>query len=109
LLAVALFTICGAGKMGDLRAQKVSARGQQRPPGRMSHNTCPARLPGSAVVDPEDLRSVDGQLTVDLTLHNYKEADGSTRYCYMTPERKRVAQSAAESGRSSDSQSEERP
>jgi FtsP/CotA-like multicopper oxidase with cupredoxin domain len=36
------------------------------------------------VGEPEDLRSVNGELTVDLTLHNYKEADGSTRYCYTT-------------------------
>jgi len=88
LLAVALLTVCSAGGIGDLRAQKVSARVHQRAQGQMSDNTCPARLPGSTVVDPEDLRSVNGELTVDLTLHNYKEADGSTRYCYMTPDGK---------------------
>lgn len=40
------------------------------------------------VGEPEDLRSVNGELTVDLTLHNYKEADGSMRYCYITPDGK---------------------
>jgi hypothetical protein len=70
LLAVALFTVCGARGIGDLRAQKVSARVQQRAQGHISHNPCPARLPGSTVVDPEDLRSVNGELTVDLTLRN---------------------------------------
>lgn len=88
LLAVALVTACGAGGIGDLRAQKVSARVSRPAPGRMSHNTCPVRSPGSTVADPEDLRSVHGELTVDLTLHNYKEADGWTRYCYTTPDGK---------------------
>ena len=32
--------------------------------------------------EPEDLRSHDGVLKVDLTIHNMS-ADGSTRYCYV--------------------------
>ena len=88
LLAVALFTMCGAGRFGGLLAQQVSARVHSRAPDQISHNACPARLPGTTVVEPEDLRSVNGELTVDLTLHNYKEADGSTRYCYTTPDGK---------------------
>src|ERR1700691_861777 len=88
LLAVALFTVCGAGRVGDLSAQTAIARVPQRAPGEISRHTCPARLPGSTVVEPEDLRSVNSELTVDLTLHNYKEADGSTRYCYTTPDGK---------------------
>jgi FtsP/CotA-like multicopper oxidase with cupredoxin domain len=35
------------------------------------------------VPEPEDLRSRDGVLKVDLTIHNSIEADGSTRYCYI--------------------------
>jgi FtsP/CotA-like multicopper oxidase with cupredoxin domain len=38
---------------------------------------------GSAVPEPEDLRSRNGVLKVDLTIHNYSEANGSTRYCYV--------------------------
>jgi len=34
-------------------------------------------------MEPEDLRSRDGVLKVDLTIHNFTEADGSTRYCYV--------------------------
>jgi FtsP/CotA-like multicopper oxidase with cupredoxin domain len=39
---------------------------------------------GSAVPEPEDLRSQNGELTVDLTIHNYVEPNGSLRYCYTT-------------------------
>ena len=33
--------------------------------------------------EPEDLRSRDGVLKVDLTIRNSAQADGSTRYCYI--------------------------
>src|ERR1700684_902565 len=46
-------------------------------------NTCVRPSPGSAVPEPEDLRSRNGVLKVDLTIHNYAQADGSTRYCYI--------------------------
>ena len=88
LLAVVLVTLCADARIGGLRGQKVSAPVYQPASGPMSRNTCPARAPGGMVREPEDLRSVNGQLTVDLTLHNYKEADGSTRYCYTTPDGK---------------------
>lgn len=51
-------------------------------------NACPARAPGGALVEPEDLRSVNGELTVDLILRSYKETGGSIRYCYTTPDGK---------------------
>jgi FtsP/CotA-like multicopper oxidase with cupredoxin domain len=44
---------------------------------------CPRPSPGSAVTEPEDLRSRNGVLKVQLTVHNAKQADGSTRYCYI--------------------------
>jgi FtsP/CotA-like multicopper oxidase with cupredoxin domain len=50
----------------------------QEPPG----DVCSRPSPGSIVPEPEDLRSRDGVLKVDLTIHN-QEADGSTRYCYV--------------------------
>ena len=48
----------------------------------------PCRRPevGSAVAEPQDLRSVDGVLNVDLAVYNSKQPDGSTRYCYLTPD-----------------------
>jgi FtsP/CotA-like multicopper oxidase with cupredoxin domain len=45
-------------------------------------NACPRPAAGSAVLEPRDLRSVNGQLALDLSVENTKEADGSTRYCY---------------------------
>jgi FtsP/CotA-like multicopper oxidase with cupredoxin domain len=56
----------------ELRAQETS-------------DPCPRPAQGSEVLEPEDLRSHDGVLQVDLTVHNYKERDGSTRYCYLLP------------------------
>jgi FtsP/CotA-like multicopper oxidase with cupredoxin domain len=37
---------------------------------------------GSAVPEPEDLRSSNGVLNVDLTIHNITDPGGSARYCY---------------------------
>ena len=49
-------------------------------------DACPRPSAGSAVPEPADLRSQDGELRVDLTIHNYVGADGSARYCYTTPD-----------------------
>src|SRR5271155_2643938 len=44
---------------------------------------CPRPLPGSVVTEPEELRSRNGVLKLELTAHNAKQSDGSTRYCYV--------------------------
>ncbi len=44
---------------------------------------CPRPLPGSVVTEPEELRSHNGVLKVELTALNAKQSDGSTRYCYI--------------------------
>jgi|SRR5579862_3007511 len=45
---------------------------------------CPARpQPGSLVVNPLDLFSQNGVLTVDLTLQNEFDSDGFEHYCYV--------------------------
>ena len=49
---------------------------------------CRRPEPGSAVPEPEDLRSHDGVLQVDLNIYNQKQPDGTTRYCYLTPDGK---------------------
>ncbi|HKN75489.1 MAG TPA: multicopper oxidase domain-containing protein [Candidatus Acidoferrum sp.] len=46
-------------------------------------DTCPRPSPGAVVPEPEDLRSQNGILKVDLTVHNFTEPGGSTRYCYI--------------------------
>ena len=45
---------------------------------------CPRRpAAGGVVGEPEDLRSQDGVLRVDLTYRNSVDANGQTRYCYL--------------------------
>ncbi len=63
LQAVLLLLLCGA----SASAQMI----------------CPVRpLPGSPVLNPLDLYSQDGVLTVNLTLQNQKQNDGFMHYCY---------------------------
>ena len=76
LILIALAVLISARWRADLRAQEIP------------HNTCHRLSAGSAVPEPEDLRSRNGELTVDLTIHNYVEADGSIRYCYTTADGK---------------------
>jgi FtsP/CotA-like multicopper oxidase with cupredoxin domain len=45
--------------------------------------TCPRPSLGSVVSEPVDLRSRNGVLKVELTIHNAKQSDGSIRYCYV--------------------------
>src|SRR5580658_598688 len=45
--------------------------------------TCPRPAPGSVVTEPVDLRSRNGVLKLELTVHNAKQSDGSIRYCYI--------------------------
>jgi FtsP/CotA-like multicopper oxidase with cupredoxin domain len=49
-------------------------------------NICPRPEPGGVVKEPEDLRSQNGVLKVDLTVHDSTDANGTTRYCYLDPE-----------------------
>jgi FtsP/CotA-like multicopper oxidase with cupredoxin domain len=46
-------------------------------------SVCPRPSPGSPIAQPEDLRSRNGLLHVDLTLRNEAQPDGSIRYCYL--------------------------
>jgi FtsP/CotA-like multicopper oxidase with cupredoxin domain len=49
---------------------------------------CDRPEPGSLVAEPQELRSHDGVLRVDLAIHNQRQPDGSTRFCYLTPDGK---------------------
>jgi FtsP/CotA-like multicopper oxidase with cupredoxin domain len=44
---------------------------------------CPRPTEGSLVTEPEDLRSHNGELKVELTARNSRQGDGSTRYCFI--------------------------
>jgi FtsP/CotA-like multicopper oxidase with cupredoxin domain len=46
-------------------------------------SVCPRPSPASPIAEPQDLRSRNGLLHVDLTLRNEAQPDGSIRYCYM--------------------------
>ena len=71
LIFVAIVTLCFTQAHSLLNAQETSA------------SQCPRPSPGSVVSEPEDLRSNNGVLKVDLTIHNSPQPDGSTRYCYI--------------------------
>jgi FtsP/CotA-like multicopper oxidase with cupredoxin domain len=45
---------------------------------------CPRPAAGSAVPEPQDLRSVNGVLKVELTYRNVVDAGGIVRYCYVS-------------------------
>jgi FtsP/CotA-like multicopper oxidase with cupredoxin domain len=45
---------------------------------------------GSEVPEPEDLRSVDGTLKVDLAFRSFVDSKGEVRYCYVTPNGKQA-------------------
>jgi FtsP/CotA-like multicopper oxidase with cupredoxin domain len=59
--------------------QALHAFAGQPPP-----EPCPRPAAGARVPEPEDLRSIDGVLRVDLSLQNYRAPEGSERYCYLT-------------------------
>jgi FtsP/CotA-like multicopper oxidase with cupredoxin domain len=40
---------------------------------------------GSEVPEPEDLRSIDGVLKVDLAFRSFVDSKGEVRFCYVTP------------------------
>ncbi|MFZ0500799.1 MAG: multicopper oxidase domain-containing protein [Steroidobacteraceae bacterium] len=54
--------------------------------GDLTGDWCPRPAPGSVVQQPKDLRSHNGVLKLDLTIHDFKEKDGSVRYCYLLPD-----------------------
>jgi FtsP/CotA-like multicopper oxidase with cupredoxin domain len=51
--------------------------------GRATEPICRRPAAGSDVPEPEDLRSHNGTLQVELTFHDFIEADGEVGYCYM--------------------------
>jgi FtsP/CotA-like multicopper oxidase with cupredoxin domain len=48
-----------------------------------SHEICPRPIASSTVPEPEDLRSRNGVLRVELTYRGFVDANGSARYCYV--------------------------
>jgi hypothetical protein len=52
-------------------------------PAQIAPDPCPRPAPGSVISAPEDLRSHNGVLKVELTAFNGKQPDGSVRYCFL--------------------------
>jgi FtsP/CotA-like multicopper oxidase with cupredoxin domain len=51
-----------------------------------AQDPCTRAAPGSPVPEPRDVRSDHGVLKVDLSVHDFRETDGTTRYCYVMPD-----------------------
>ena len=51
-----------------------------------AQDPCARAAPGSLVPEPRDIRSDHGVLKVDLSVHDFRETDGTTRYCYVMPD-----------------------
>jgi FtsP/CotA-like multicopper oxidase with cupredoxin domain len=51
---------------------------------QIQKEVCPRFASGSEVSAPEDLRSRDGVLKVELNIRNFLTSDGEMRYCYVS-------------------------
>jgi FtsP/CotA-like multicopper oxidase with cupredoxin domain len=71
--------ICLVALASFATAQTARAESPARDP-------CSRPAPGAAVPEPRNLFSEQGVLKVDLSIHNYRERDGSLRYCYLLPD-----------------------
>ncbi len=71
--------------MAAIAGLLILALGLAAPPAS-AHEGCPRPDPGSVVPEPKDLRSRGGILKLDLAIHDYREQDGSVRYCYLLPD-----------------------
>jgi FtsP/CotA-like multicopper oxidase with cupredoxin domain len=58
-----------------------AASAQNGPPA-----ACARPAPGSAIEEPQEVRSQNGVLRVALTMRSERLADGTTRYCYLLPD-----------------------
>jgi FtsP/CotA-like multicopper oxidase with cupredoxin domain len=74
------FLFAGACLLG-LRLDSSGLARVPPPPAEFCHRP----EPGSTVSEPQDLRSHNGVLHVELAIHDQKQPDGSTRYCFVTP------------------------
>ncbi|MHC2251779.1 FtsP/CotA-like multicopper oxidase with cupredoxin domain [Bradyrhizobium embrapense] len=65
----------------------LGATGLQDAP-RAQQDVCARPEPGSAIEEAAELRSRDGVLETDLSIHDQKLPDGTSRYCYRTSDGK---------------------
>ena len=79
LLGVCILCAPGANRVC---AQSGVVRGATA---REPNAGCFRGMEGAEVPEPENLRSVDGVLKVELAFRSYVDANGNARYCYVTP------------------------
>jgi FtsP/CotA-like multicopper oxidase with cupredoxin domain len=53
-------------------------------PKQAQRDVCARPAAGSALREPQDMRSHDGVLELDLSVHDENMPDGTSRYCYLT-------------------------
>src|SRR5580698_11081812 len=87
-LILAFACLLCAQQHANLSAQHLAQHLDDAPSSRTAQNPCAPKSPGSAVTEHNDLRSRNGELTIDLTIRNYVEPGGSVRYCYITSDNK---------------------
>ena len=73
--AAAARPVAAAGARGDAGGSGVALSSVEEP--------CPRPAVGAVVEQPEDLRSKDGVLRVELVVRSHREADGTMRFCYV--------------------------
>jgi len=79
----ALLGVCVLGAIGAGRVCAQESR-IPRANGGAPNAGCFRGMEGAEVPEPEDLRSVDGVLKVDLAFRSYVDAGGNARYCYVS-------------------------
>jgi FtsP/CotA-like multicopper oxidase with cupredoxin domain len=84
---LAAFLAAFLGLAASSPALLPGATGAQTHP-QPRQDACARPDPGSAITEPADLRSHDGVLETDLRILDQKLADGTMRYCYVTPDGK---------------------
>jgi FtsP/CotA-like multicopper oxidase with cupredoxin domain len=79
LITLALITLASFAFAQTVHAQAAHS-------GSPEHDPCSRPAAGAEVPEPRNLYSEHGVLKVDLSIHNYREQDGSVRYCYLLPD-----------------------
>ena len=83
-------TVCviAAACLGLAASGIISWLGATGLPNGPQHDACARPEPGSEIAEPQELRSHDGVLELDLAIHDQKLPDGTTRYCYVSADGK---------------------
>jgi FtsP/CotA-like multicopper oxidase with cupredoxin domain len=72
-LGLAVSSVTAWLSAASLSVQKVAQR-----------DVCARPAAGGALSEPQDMRSRDGVLELDLSVHDEKMPDSTSRYCYLT-------------------------